>query len=168
MEALSLMFEKRGYTEVEKNDNTIISVKPDGDQVCGFCDVVIKLNIAQVHAHIKELQSMEINHGVIIYLDKPTPAVKKALIDSKAIGIYIEIFKKEDISYVPIFHRLVPKHELVTDEKEIAKIKKIARTLPTLKLDDIISRYYNFEKGNIVKIHRKNKFEDAIVYRIVR
>lgn len=89
--------------------------------------------------------------------------------------VLLEEIKAEDSGYIffqselfvdPINNPMVPKHRIAT-EKEIKQyihdnhIK--LSSLPILKMTDPIRRWYNFKKGSVILIERK----DEIYFRIV-
>ena len=83
----------------------------------------------------------------------------------------IQVFHYKQLIVNITHHKFVPKHELVeTWEHQNILIKysvKNKRGLPCILKTDPICRYYNGKIGDIFRIHRKDRFGKAIVYRCV-
>lgn len=158
------MFSQRGYKDIENGDEFIIAKKENGDGVCTFKNVIEKLNIEQIKFVVHKLGQIEISHGIIIHEEKPTSAVKNFLADSANTDIKIELFPLIDLQYNPTKHVLVPKHIPLTRREAVEFRQKYDCKIPTLLKTDVISRFYGFERGMIIKIIR----QDTISYRIVK
>lgn len=68
---------------------------------------------------------------------------------------FFETFTTDELSYDLI--SLVPRHELVTT------FTGNKRKIPRIFSSDIVSRYYNFQPGNVIKIED----DDSISFRVV-
>jgi DNA-directed RNA polymerase subunit H (RpoH/RPB5) len=160
------MFNQREYSDiVETDDDCLVAIKTDGNQVCVFKNVVEKLNVDEIHNHISILQNKDINHGIIIYEGMPTPAVKNVIANTPELKLNIELFHADDLQYNITKHRLVPKHiKLDKDESKVFKDRHGTDIQILLKTDPI-TRFYDFAKGDIIKIIRRDGFPS---YRIVR
>jgi len=97
---------------------------------------------------------------IIVYKDSVTTIAKKSI---ESLDIDIELFSINELQFNITRHRLVPKHIKLMDEIEIDNMKKYK--LPFILSSDPISRYYKFNKGDIIKIIRKN---GIIAYRQVK
>lgn len=159
------MFEQRGYTNMKQVGEQLVANKRDSNKICAFLKIIDKLNVAEIHNHISILQKDEINHGLIVYEGIPTPAVKNVISTICDLKINIELFQAEDLQYNVTKHILVPEHTVLNKEQTKEFKSKFGTDIPILLKSDPISRFYNFSKGDIVKITRKNGF---ISYRIVR
>jgi DNA-directed RNA polymerase I, II, and III subunit RPABC1 len=158
------MFSERGYTDIENGDEYIIAKKENGDGVYAFKNVIEKLNIEQIKIVIYKLGEIKISHGIVIHEEKPTSAVKNFLADSANTDIKIELFPVVDLQYNPTKHVLVPKHVPLSRREAMEFRQKYESKIPTLLKTDVISRFYGFERGMIIKIIRP----DTISYRIVK
>ena len=78
---------------------------------------------------------------------------------------FSKVFLYKELIVCPIRNSLVPKHEL-SSKKEVTEKFRIQRfsTLPKINMKDIISRWYGWEHGSIIKIYRS---DETIYYRIV-
>ncbi len=67
--------------------------------------------------------------------------------------------------------KLVPKHELLTDDEKNELLKKLnvsAKQLPRIKKHDPAIKQLNAKKGNIIKVTRKSATAgQSIYYRVV-
>jgi DNA-directed RNA polymerase I, II, and III subunit RPABC1 len=104
-----------------------------------------------------------INHGIIIYRDNATPVAKKMIQNNT--NICLELFKEEELLYNITKHILVPIHEYLSESDTIEFKKKFGTKIPVILSTDVIARFYNFKKGSIIRIIRK---DDYVVYRIVK
>ena len=159
------MFTQRGYSDIDEDDNRIIAIKPDGTQICAFSTIIEKLNVAEIHNHVAILQKDEINHGLIVFEGNPTSAVKNVVANTPDLKMTIELFQADDLQFNITEHKLVPKHIRISKEETKEFKEKYGTDIPVIKTDDAVARFYNFCKGEIIKIIRKDGF---VSYRIVR
>ena len=159
------MVTQRGYKIIDELENTITMLKNE-DKIVIFKNTVIKFNVDKLKEYISHLHTMEKKHCIIIYIDSITPPTKKLVRNS--VDMEIEIFTEEEMQYNITKHILVPKHELLSpkDNKEFKKLYGLK--FPTLLITDPISRFYNYKRGDIIKINRKSERGSNIMYRIVK
>jgi DNA-directed RNA polymerase subunit H (RpoH/RPB5) len=105
---------------------------------------------------------------ILVLMEKlTTPNVKNV----QKIAKDIEIFYLKETVFNITKHILVPHHEVITDEEEIAKIVEMYNVknkhqFPLLLRTDPISRYYGIKPGNLVRITRVSPSAgDVVVYR---
>jgi DNA-directed RNA polymerase subunit H (RpoH/RPB5) len=160
------MFVQRGYTDIDDTgDNRIIAITQDGNQICAFAHIIEKLNVSEIQTHISHLQEMQITHGLLVHEGTPTPAVKNVVNVAPDLNLTIELFHADDLQFNATKNLLVPPHvRLSRDEARKLKALFDTKQLPTLKTDDVIALFYNYRKGDIIKIVRKS----SIAYRVVR
>lgn len=157
------MFSQRGYDVDDEEDNRILAFKPDGGQVCAFPSIINKLNVSEIHGHITLLKEMKIDHGLLVYSGTPTPAVKNVVRNAPDMKMIIELFDESDIQFNITKHRLQPKFERLDKNESKSFINKLK--LPTMLRSDPIARFYNYQRGDVIKVTRKNK---TVCYRIVK
>ena len=84
----------------------------------------------------------------------------------------VEIFCQDYITFNPTHNRLVPKHILLSKEKEVALLKKYHCTkaqLPKLSRSDPIAKYYGMKPGDICQIIRNSiSMGETNYYRHIR
>jgi DNA-directed RNA polymerase I, II, and III subunit RPABC1 len=160
------MFEQRNYTNIETDISTrILAIKPDGQPICAFTKIIDKLNNEEIHSRISELQEYKIEHGILIHEGTPTPAVKGVISNLPDLGINIELFHADDLQFNITKHDLVPTHVLISSSEAKEFKTKYGTNIPSILRTDAVSRFFDFHKGDIIRIIRKNGF---ISYRIVR
>lgn len=161
------MLEQRGYTNIEVHSEVdeVTAVKKDGKIVCVFLSVISKLNVAEIQNKISDLQDRGINHGIIIYSNTPTPTVKNVVSRTSALGIIIELFHTDDLQFNITKHRLVPQHIQLSKEEALEFKATYGMSIPVLLRSDPVCRFYDFAKGDIIKVIRKDGF---VAYRIVK
>ena len=160
------MFEQRGYDIIEKDDEQIVALKKDKKQVCAFMATTPKFNVERIQDYISIMKKIEVYHSIIVYKDNVTPIAKKVIEESKEM--IIELFEQNELQYNITKHYLVPKHELLFEKgsEDIKQFKKkYGDKFPIILKTDPISRFYGFNKGDIIKVTRKG---DIVMYRIVK
>lgn len=159
------MLQQRNYNiiETEKDNLRIIAIKPDGQQMCVIFNLSPKFDTKSMKEIITIMNELEVIHSLVIYQDSITPATKSTL--SQTSDIIIELFAQEDLQYNITKHYLQPKFECLTDEQAEIFKKKYGTKFPVLRADRPISRFYNYQKGNVIRITRNNGY---ISYRIVK
>uniref|UniRef100_A0A6C0EJG5 RNA polymerase subunit H/Rpb5 C-terminal domain-containing protein n=1 Tax=viral metagenome TaxID=1070528 RepID=A0A6C0EJG5_9ZZZZ len=154
------MFEQRGYTDIDDTDeNCILATKPDEMKICAFPSIITKLNISEIHAHIAKMEEMKIKHSLIVHIGTPTSAVNNIVDTVPNMRMTIELFHADDLQFNITKHYLQPKFELVKGEfKEKNK-------LPSMLRSDPIARFYNYQRGSVVKVTRRNS---TVSFRVVK
>ena len=119
-----------------------------------------KLNIKL--AKEKLIFSKKMNSDcILIYNEDITTSAKKSI---DTMDVQIELFAIKELQLNITKHRLVPKHEKVDQRsEEYASLKKYK--IPIMLSLDPVSRYYNYKKGDIIRVTRKN---GIISYRQVK
>lgn len=159
------MFEQRNYTEVTEEDTGhVTAIKPDGNEVCLYPPIV-KLDSAAINQIYADAKEREIFHVIIIYKDTITPTIKNIVSNMAITDMVTEIFPQMDLQFNITKHKLVPKHELLIGDEAVEMRKKFGKNLPVLLHTDPVSRFYNYRKGDIVRITSKNGYPR---YRIVK
>ena len=135
----------------------------DDKQIVIFKNDLDKLNIDYIKEYIKILSDNKLKHAIIIYKNEITPSAKKVI--QNLFQFTIEMFKVDELMFNLTKHRLYNKHIRLNDDDKKDFIKKYGVQIPVILVTDPVSRYFNFKKGDIIKIERKN---DVVSYRIVR
>lgn len=156
------MIQQREYIIVDENDEYITANKNDGDPVCIFFCNSSKFNVDKLKEYISTMNEININHSIIVYSGIITTYVQK-IIDASDM-FKIELFDCNDLQFNITKHRLQPIFEKL-DEKEAEQFRKKWGRFGTLKIEDPISKFYNYSKGDVIRVIRK---DNTISYRIVR
>ena len=129
-----------------------------------------KIKIADIENYISE------NDKNILFISKELLTTNnyktfnnsKKIIDNK---INIQFFYINELLYNIYHHELVPKHEPITDDKEMKKImdKYLLKNMyqfPLILKDDPICKYLDIKQNTLVKITRPSKTSgEYILYR---
>ena len=158
MELLS----QRDYEIVEQTEEFIRAKKPNGMFMCVFITDISKFNNVHAQRYIGTMNEMGVEHSIIVYKNKVTSAVKN--IKHNFQGMRIELFSQEELQYNITKHRYQPIFEVLS-AKDSERIKKLYEAkFPIMLKSDPIARFYGYQKGDVVKITRKNGY---VMYRVV-
>ena len=109
------------------------------------------------------MNDLQIFHAIIVYKDGVTSFTKKAI--EQSMEMKFELFAQEDLQYNITKHRFQPKFEKLDLEEAIDLKKKYGINFPIIRKDDPIAKFYNYQKGDIIKILRNSNYTS---YRIVK
>jgi DNA-directed RNA polymerase I, II, and III subunit RPABC1 len=160
------IFEQRGYDIIEKDEDQILSMKKNGKQICAFMANTPKFNVERIQEYLTIMKQIDVWHAIIVYKDNATPVAKKVIEDAN--DLIIELFHEDELQYNITKHYLVPKHELAYSKgtKGAKEFKeKYGDTFPIILRTDPVSRFYGYNKGDIIKITRKGNY---VTYRFVK
>jgi DNA-directed RNA polymerase I, II, and III subunit RPABC1 len=162
------MLSQRGYKVLKQDAESIIAEKTSSDQIVVFFNQPSKLDKERVIEYINLMSDLAIYHSIIVFKNIVTPVAKKVIeeLPSKleSINFFIELFDEKNLRFNITKHRLVPKHEALSKAESLAFIEKFGVKIPVLLRLDPVARFYNFQRGEIIKITRSDKF---ISFRIV-
>jgi DNA-directed RNA polymerases I, II, and III subunit RPABC1 len=157
---------QRNYEIIDRDDERILARKPNKEEMCVFLTNTSKFNVENIKEYIHMMRKMELNHSIIVYKDNVTPVAKKIIDDTKEFKI--ELFHVDDMQYNITKHYLVPKHEIHckkgTPKWDEFK-KKYSDNFPVILRSDPISRFYDYDKNDIIKITDSDGF---VSFRIVK
>jgi DNA-directed RNA polymerase subunit H (RpoH/RPB5) len=159
------MLEQRGYSIVhkDKEELNIQALKPNDDKMIVIFNSLPKFDSKSMKEVISIMSEYDVNHSLVIYEDDITAATKNSL--SQTNEMRVELFSEEDLQYNITKHRLQPQFERLSVEKGEEFKKEYGSKFGTLRADKPISRFYDYEKGDVIKITREGGY---ITYRIVR
>ena len=157
------MLGQRNYEIINKEEDQIVALKPDGNQVIVFLSDSLKFNVKNIQMYITIMDEMQIFHAIIVYKESITAFTKKAI--EQSLEMTFELFAVEDLQYNITKHVLQPKFQCLTTEESTKFKKQYGNRFPTLRRDDPISRFYGYNKGDVIKITRPNNY---ISYSIVK
>jgi DNA-directed RNA polymerase subunit H (RpoH/RPB5) len=159
------MIEQRGYTNIEIQDNDrVIAKKQDGKKIIIFLSNIPKFNVKCMSEYISITNEIGIKHLLIIYKDGVTSSTKKA-IEQLQDDIYVELFAEENLQFNITKHRLQPIFQKLNEQENKDFKLKYGLKFPIMKKDDPIACFYDYKKGDMIRIIRKNGIID---YRIVK
>jgi DNA-directed RNA polymerase I, II, and III subunit RPABC1 len=152
------MLSQRKYSDIKKEDEKIIAEKEDGTEIYVFTKIIEKLNVGELNNYISLIQKININHCILLYEGIPTPAVKNVINTIYDIGVLIELFNVDDLQFNITKHILVPLHKKLNKEECKEFKQQYGTSIPVLLKSDPVCRFYNFQKGDIIQITRRNSF----------
>ena len=150
-----LLKDKNQLYTIDTKDNKKISIKIDKSN-----DRVI-LNKEFLNLDIFTSEKHKDNYKIIVVFNSSKAKKKEN----------VEIFEKDELLVNIVDHALVPKHILLSNEEKLHMMNTrniLEENFQIIKKDDVISRYYNAQEGNLFKIIRKLRNGNIdINYRIV-
>lgn len=157
------LLSQRSWT-IEKFDQTSILGRTNNDDtfVVYFLDEP-KLNIANVKDCIKMLEAGDIKHCIIVYKNNITSSAKRVI--GNFIDTSFELFTVTELQLNITKHYLVPAHIMLSESDASDFTKKMGIDIPILLKTDPVCRFYNFPRGSIIQVVRK---DNSISYRIVK
>ena len=156
------MIEQRGFTITEDLEDYILGEKGD-DAILVFFDASQKLDTGKVTLYIAKMKEMDVKACIIVYKDSVTCPAKKVIDELQEYNI--EIFKETSLRYNITKHRLVPKHKALSKSESTEFKKNYGNKIPVLLKTDPIARFYNFQKGEIIRVDRN---DGTVTFRIVK
>jgi DNA-directed RNA polymerase I, II, and III subunit RPABC1 len=162
IETLKEMLEQRGYT-VYDTDEGIVGRKGTKGAVIVFFNIGPKVNNERIQDYIARMKSLCINHCIIVYSQSITSQAQKIVDELQ--DMRMELFSYDSLRYNITKHRLVPKHTQLTKAEGKAFKETYGTKIPVLLATDPVARFYDFQKGDIIKIERLNGF---VCFRIIK
>ena len=155
------MLEQRGF-QVEIEEEYILGRKTRSSVIV-FFNSSVKINNDRIQEYISKMKGLNFVHAIVVHDKAVTPMAQKVVEELQ--GIRIELFPMKSLRYNITKHRLVPRH-VPLSKMEMKSFKDLYGTkIPYLLYSDPVARFYDFQRGDIIKIERSNGF---ICYRIVK
>jgi DNA-directed RNA polymerase I, II, and III subunit RPABC1 len=151
------------------NENQIFDIKVN-DELKVVYYMANKIKIQNIKPFIDEENDKNV---IFISKEKLTTNNYKSFSDFKEKNINFQFFFIKELLFNIYKHEYVPKHEVISDKKEIEKIKtkyllKNLYQLPILLNNDPICKYLDIKPGSVVKITRPSPTAgEYILYRYV-
>lgn len=121
-----------------------------------------KVSIADIKKRISVLNREGASRCIIVYRSSVTSSAKNSI---ETWDFNFELFGLHELQLNITRHRLVPRHSPVTESEKVTLDKDFKGKLPTLLTSDPVCRYFAFNKGEYVRISRK---DGSIMYRVVK
>lgn len=151
------------------NENQIFDIKINNELKVIYY-MANKVKIQNIKPFIDEENDKKI---IFISKEKLTTNNFKSFSDYKEKNISFQFFYIKELLFNIYKHEYVPKHEVITDKKEIENIKekyllKNLFQLPLLLHNDPVCKYLDIKQGSVVKITRPSPTAGQyILYRYV-
>ena len=127
----------------------------------------VKIGINNIKYVIETLEKKNNTHGLIIFSMSVTSFAKQFVENCE---YKLELFSENDLYKNITKHYLVPKHELLNQDKIEILLKELKikqMNLPKIKKNDPISKYYGADVNNVFQITRFNDNIESLYYRNV-
>lgn len=102
-----------------------------------------------------------------------TPSARKKV--EELVSYTVSIFLETEMVYDPTEHYFTPKHRALSTQEQrdfLQNNNLSVDQLPIILTTDMISRYYGFRPGQVIKIDRVNMFptlvQNSLSYRVVK
>lgn len=157
------MLHDRGY-KVGDSFEPIIGKKDDQSVKVYYIDLS-KIGIKNINEIIEDMDTNEIDRGVIVSSGVLSSFGKQLLTENKNI----QLFHEDELSFNITHHELVPQHIIVSKEeaKEIRKKYSISdKQFPRILQNDPVCRYHGGYPGDLFKIYRVTNDSKSITYRL--
>jgi DNA-directed RNA polymerase I, II, and III subunit RPABC1 len=136
--------------------------------LCDKCIIIFsknnKININSIKTCIQFVDGLDkqVQNVILVYNGTITSTVSKII--EMCHHQHYELFTERELFVDITSHHLVPKHEKVTDLKaEFTPMQMMEfKNFPKILRTDPISKYYNFQPGDIIRITRRN---GVVLYR---
>ncbi len=159
------MLVQRGCSIRDSEEDSTESIIADKDGVVTgvfFIDAP-KFNVELIEKVMGALSSIGARIGIIVHKGTVTACAKK-ITSMEDADVRLEMFHVDELQFNVTRHRYVPRHERVSLPEAEAIRKSFGSKFAHLQTSDPISRFYAFERGDLIRVHRP----DGIAYRIVR
>lgn len=157
------MFEQRNYQIIEEYQTYIIALKQNQQKIIVFFSNDLKINVKNIHSYLSIAFNLEIKHIIIIYKTDVTSFTKKII--EQTDDIIFELFDYKDLQFNITKHILQPTFQKLDRETANDFKKKFGTKFGIMKKEDPIAKFYFFQKGDVIRIIRKNNY---ITYRIIK
>lgn len=153
------MLDKEKFNELFKMDNYIIIDSNKGRYIF----IGKKSKVLKTSKHLANFISKNKKENTAVILDDKISNTARDIMH----GIKIYFSYRFDQEY-PKYSKM-PKHEIVTDEKELELLKDGGdlTSLPKIHKNEVMMIWLNAKKGDIVKITRMDDYNKYTTYRFV-
>ena len=154
LETVNDIIKQRGYSIKSDLEDKIIGINEKGKEIVIFKNPIDKFNVDHIKQKVSILNTLNIKHCIVIYTISVT-AIAKKLVES-SIDVEFELFTQDELQYNITEHRLVPKHIKLSEEEAKIFKKEFGIKFSTILKTDPVCRFYNFQRGDVIKIIRKD------------
>lgn len=161
-----MLIDGRGYDSIcqsREQANIFIVNKNGTPSAIIYFNCAQKFNIDATKAMIQAMEASGVAHCILVFNSGITASAKKAL--SLVDKHRIELFSIRELQFNITKHRFFCKHERVRNHNELGHLKSSISKLPKILMIDPVVRFFDFKKGEILRIYRH---DGTIAYRQVR
>lgn len=116
-----------------------------------------KLGKKEVEAICQRLDDVK---RCIVVLDGNVSPPARTQIESMSPELIFEVFQEEQLLVNITQHRLVPRHQPLTEAQKkavLARYRVKEGQLPRIDINDPVARYFGLQRGDVVKITRPSE-----------
>lgn len=133
-----------------------------------------QISIEIIRSFINNIQTTRNIREAILIVDAPPSSESNAALAALK-SVKWQVFHESDLTYNPTKHVDTPRHELISEDEKIAKLREMKVDISKLliiKATDPVVRYYGWAPGGLVRIHRNDSSvsiltPQSINYRII-
>ncbi len=122
-----------------------------------------KMGITGAKAVVKDMEKYNPDRIIFIIGAKLTSQGKAQM--KSSVSIDLELFTFDEMRINAVNHRLVPRHELLTEKETKKLISNVGNKIPGIKRTDVISKYYCGKPGQIFRIYRQKELYYRMIIR---
>jgi len=159
------MLQQRKYKVTEDEDTQILATKPNGDPVVVFFSDTPKFNVKSIQMYISNMNELKVFHSIIVYKNGITAFTKKAI--AQSVEMTFELFSQQDLQYNVTKHRLQPQFIKLPPEEAVEFKKQYGSRFGVIRGDDPVSRFYAYNRGDVIRVIRGSGPTEFVTYRIV-
>ena len=122
---------------------------------------------------ISEMDRYKAKNAIIITPIPLSTLFKKKIQELLTYNIYT--FMESEMGYDPTEHYLTPEHKALSPEEQrnfLSRNNISIDQMPIMLTTDMISRYYGFQTGQVIKINRINLYDtiiqNSVTYRVIK
>lgn len=154
---LLVMLEARGYTVLDV-DTTESGGVITTDQCLVMIEMRFKVNLAYIKDIIFQCMHLKADHCILVYTGSYTSNVRSVINDCASTRI--ELFPVSAFRFVMTDHYLMPQFRLLGSEEAKRRVPQSdLLKIPRMLLNDPVCRYFDFQKGQVVEVRRRDGTE---------
>ena len=122
---------------------------------------------------ISEMDRYKAKNAIIITPIPLSASSKKKIQELLTYNIYT--FMESEMGYDPTEHYLTPEHKALSPEEQrnfLSRNNISIDQMPIMLTTDMISRYYGFQTGQVIKINSINLYDtiiqNSVTYRVIK
>jgi DNA-directed RNA polymerase subunit H (RpoH/RPB5) len=175
---LSEVLKERRYKALERSPEygpspTLCSTTrdPDGLLVLIFIEQKSKIGIGALRCAIEDATRFGARRIILLSNEGATPFVCRELKSATRDNLAVEIFRRSELAFNVLRHRLVPKHRVLSNAERRELLERCncrASLLPRIRTDDPVAKLLAAPVGSVVEIERTiGNVERELYYRVV-
>lgn len=171
LEMTPTMFTNKFGEHPSRDSLTILVEKADDEQnqLFVFFPDDEKVGVKPIKEYTERMREETVANAILILRVGMTPIAKQA-VQEVSDSVRIEHFMESELLVDITEHKLVPDHQVLTqnEKQELLKRYRLKETqLPRIQQTDPVARYYGMKRGQVVKITRESETAGRYVtYRI--